>query len=284
VPRPLLAETTAEAAPFMKWAGGKQRLLAQFQPYFPAPGSFAAYLEPFVGGGSVFFHVFGTLKPRRCHLFDGNGDLIETYQAIKDNPEGVIKELTKLRGGHSEEHYYKVRAKIPSTPIARAARIIYLNKTCYNGLYRVNSQGQFNVPMGRYVKPRIFDPENVHAVSHALKNASLERADFRQIQKRAKRNDFVYFDPPYDPLSSTANFTAYTSTNFAREEQAELAEIYRDLDRRGCKLMLSNSDTPFVRELYDGFKVHPILARRNINRSAEKRGPVGEVLVVNYKP
>ena len=268
----------------MKWAGGKQRLLAQFEPYFPKAGTFGAYLEPFVGGGSVFFRVFGALKPRRCHLFDGNGDLIETYQAIKDDPDGVIRELTKLRTGHSETHYYAVRDKLPTSTVARAARIIYLNKTCYNGLYRVNSQGQFNVPMGRYVKPRIFDAENVHACSVALKTASLERADFRQIQKRAKKNDFVYFDPPYDPLSNTANFTAYTRTRFAREDQAELAEIYRELDGRGCKLMLSNSDTKFIRELYRGFSIQMITARRNINSSAKNRGPIGEVLVLNYKP
>jgi len=284
VPRPHPVAVNADVAAFLKWAGGKRRLLAQYQPFFPKTDSFGDYLEPFVGGGSVFFHVLGTLKPRRCHLFDGNHDLIETYQAIKDSPEGVITELTLLRGRHSEDHYYKVRAKVPATLVARAARIIYLNKTCYNGLYRVNSQGQFNVPIGRYVKVRIFDSENVRAVSAALKKASLECSDFRLVQKRANRNDFVYFDPPYDPVSNTANFTGYTSTNFARAEQGELAEIYRELDKRGCKLMLSNSDTPFVRELYKGFTLHPILARRNINRSADKRGPVGEVLVVNYKP
>jgi len=232
----------------------------------------------------VFFHLYRTRTPQRCFLFDRNQDLIDTYRAIANDVNAVIRALSRHRSAHSEEHYYRVRAQQPNklAPASRAARLIYLNKTCYNGLYRVNSRNQFNVPMGRYKNPRIFDPSNLRAVSTVLKDVSLESSDFTGVEKKAKSDDFIYFDPPYQPASATASFTAYTDNRFNESDQSMLAGLFNRLSKQGCKLMLSNSDTPLVRELYAGHRIVSVKARRAINARADRRGAVGEVVVLNY--
>ena len=274
------------ASPFIKWAGGKTQLLSAFEALYPPAEKVDRFIDPFLGGGSVFFHVRRLLKPRRAMLFDRNPDLITTYRAIKEDPEGVIELLLALKSKHSEAHFYKLQAQDASTlsETQQAARFIYLNKTCYNGLYRVNSRNQFNVPMGRYVRPTIVDPANIQSVAKSLAGVHLGHKAFPHVKRVARSGDFVYFDPPYDPVSASASFTAYTAHNFTSDDQAELAHTYEELNQRGCLLMLSNSDTPLIRKLYSGFHIHRVPARRSINTRADKRGSVWEVVVTNYVP
>lgn len=274
----------ASARPFVKWAGGKRAILPQLAPLLPHPGRFTRYLEPFVGSGAVFFLAILPLGPREAILLDGNPDLIDTYRAIQTDVEAVIGALAAHARRHDPAHYYAVRAARPRTLVTRAARLIYLNKTCFNGLYRVNSRGQFNVPIGDRRNTGILDADNLRAVSRALRGVRVETADFRAIAGLAGPGDFVYLDPPYDPASETALFTSYTRHSFTREDQEDLAELYRLLDRRGCRLMLSNSDTPLVRSLYRGFALHPVAAPRMINARGDRRGPVPELAVLNYEP
>jgi DNA adenine methylase len=226
------------------------------------------------------------LEPQRAFLFDRNDDLINTYAVIKRNADEVVRLLLAHRSKHSEAHYYKVRAQDAGTLSAeqRAARFVYLNKTCYNGLYRVNSRNQFNVPIGRYVRPSIVDPHNVKAVAASLAKVHLATKPFTHVTRVAREGDFVYFDPPYDPVSASASFTSYTQHNFGAADQTTLANTFATLHKRGCLLMLSNSDTPFVRELYQDFHIHRVPARRSINTRADKRGSVWEVVVTNYVP
>jgi DNA adenine methylase len=276
-PAPIAGKRTAR--PVVKWAGGKSALLPQFAPHFPRPGTYWRYFEPFLGGGAVFFH----LQPDRSFLFDLNAQLIEVYQVIRDDADGLITALKNYQ--NSPDCFYAARAQNPADlrPTERAARFIFLNHTCYNGLYRVNRQGQFNVPFGRYKNPTICDEPGLRAASAALRNAHLEVADFEIILKLAEPGDLVYFDPPYEPLSPTSSFTSYTSTGFARDDQRRLAEAYRALDRRGCLLMLSNSSAPLISDLYAGFHIHPISARRLINSKADGRGAIAEVLITNFR-
>jgi DNA adenine methylase len=269
--------------PFLKWAGGKSRLLGQFAGLYPC--QFANYHEPFMGSAAVYFHLCGLQAPvKRVRLTDSNAELINCYAVVKDDVDSLIASLAKHKWQHSPDHYYEVRAQAPDalSEVERAARLIYLNKTCYNGLYRVNRRGQFNVPLGSYKNPRIFDPDELRRASRALQNAEIEVAPFAAVARRARKGDFVYFDPPYHPLSSTANFTSYTESAFGEQEQRELAHIFRALDRKGCKVMLSNSWTPFVRNLYKGFRLVEVKAARAINSKAEKRGQVSELVVLNY--
>jgi DNA adenine methylase len=270
--------------PFLKWAGGKGQLLEAFASLYPPAASVTGYHEPFLGSGAVFFDVKRRLSPRRIALADSNGELIETYQAIRDQVDHVIRELQRHARRHGREHYYEVRDQRTQDlfPAARAARLIYLNRTCFNGLYRVNSSGQFNVPMGRYVNPTILDADNLRAVNACLQRTRLATGHFREVLDRARPDDFIYFDPPYVPVSATANFTGYTRGAFGPADQEELAAVYRALDARGCRLMLSNSDTPAARRLYTGFRIERLNARRAINSKAERRGPVGELVVLNY--
>ncbi|MDX2020936.1 MAG: DNA adenine methylase [Deltaproteobacteria bacterium] len=281
-----LAPVEKPAAPFLKWAGGKTQLLSVFESFYPPKAQVTRFIEPFLGGGAVFFHVRRTLEPQRAFLFDRNDDLITTYAAIKSNADEVVRLLLAHRAKHSETHYYKIRAQDAATlpPEQRAARFIYLNKTCYNGLYRVNSRNQFNVPMGRYVRPSIVDPHNVKAVAASLAKVHLATRPFTHVTRVAREGDFVYFDPPYDPVSASASFTSYTQHNFTAEDQTKLAQTFALLSERGCMVMLSNSDTPFVRKLYQNFHIHRVPARRSINTRADKRGSVWEVVVTNYVP
>jgi DNA adenine methylase len=285
VPVPSPAEAEA-GRPFLKWAGGKKQLLTAFTSLYPAPGSVQGYHEPFLGSGAVFFQVRTLLSPERITLSDSNTDLVATFTAVRDEVEAVIRELAHHVRHHGKEHFYRVRDQLPVElfPAARAARLIYLNRTCFNGLYRVNSRGHFNVPMGRYDNPTILDVAGLRAASASLAGTELSAGHFRQVLDRARPGDFVYFDPPYVPVSATADFTAYTQGAFCGEDQAELAQVYRELDARGCRVMLSNSDAPTVRDLYAGYRLHELRARRNINSRADRRGPVGELVVLNYQP
>lgn len=273
--------------PFLKWVGGKGQLLAQFEGLYPAAKDVTRYLEPFVGAGAVFFDVRTVLEPRKVFLSDTNEELINVWRCLQEDAEAVIARLEHHKARHSHDHYYEVRAQDTEhlSPVARAARLIYLNRTCFNGLYRVNSKGLFNVPVGRYKNPRIVDAENLRAVSAAVRGATIRVAHFRETLKVARPGDFVYFDPPYDPLSQTASFTSYTQGSFGPADQVELADVFAKLARLGCRVMLSNSNTPFIRKLYKAFDVRTdVMASRRINSRADKRGPVSEVVVLSYEP
>ena len=265
------------AAPFLKWAGGKKSLLKQYGDYLPNPDEINHYYEPFIGSAALFFH----LQPARATLSDINGQLIDVYRSVQQR---VTKVIAALRPHRNEEaHFYAVRAQDPATltPAERAARLIFLNKTCYNGLYRENGQGQFNVPFGRYKNPNICDEERLKLASRALKGVRLRTADFAKVVAKAGPGDFVYFDPPYAPLSATSSFTSYSRHGFDADDQRRLAATFRELSERGCRLMLSNSSAPLIYELYDGFTLVPIQARRAINSKADSRGPVKELLILN---
>lgn len=265
------------ATPFVKWAGGKGQLLDQLEPLLP--DRFDAYLEPFLGGGAFYL----ALEPARAILADCNEDLIATYRVIRDRLDDLLAELDTHR--HEEAYYYDVRAQRPDalSPVGRAARFIYLNKSCYNGLYRVNRSGHFNVPFGRYrTAPRLYSEANLRRVAALLACADLALAPYQQTLDRARPGDFVYVDPPYHPLSATASFTAYTAAAFDAADQRELARWYRLLDRRGCRLMLSNSSAPLIRELYADFRIVEVQAHRMINSNAGARGAITELVVLNY--
>ncbi|MBI3242008.1 MAG: DNA adenine methylase [Chloroflexi bacterium] len=286
---PSLTSRLANAPkPFLKWAGGKTQLLSQLQPLFPR--QFSGYHEPFVGSAAVYFHLYnliqsGELKAslKRVSLTDSNEELINCYRAVRDDVEAVIEILADHKENHSRRYYYAVRAERQphQNNVERAARLIYLNKTCYNGLYRVNRKGLFNVPMGRYKNPGIFDPDELRAASRALDGVSIEVADFRDVLKRARKDDFVYFDPPYYPLSKTASFTSYTMQPFGKFEHESLALVARALDEKGCRVMVNNSWSDYTRRLYFGFKRVELKANRSINSKAAKRGKISEMVVVN---
>ncbi|HRU39583.1 MAG TPA: DNA adenine methylase, partial [Candidatus Goldiibacteriota bacterium] len=269
-----LQERPIKAEPFLKWAGGKGQLLNDFVRLFPA--KFNNYMEPFVGGGAVFFylHSNGLLDGKKSVLIDSNKDLITAYKSIKDinKLKTIIKALSNGKYLNNEDNFYKVRKEEPKSEVEKTARLIYLNKTCFNGLYRVNSKGKFNVPFGRYNNPLICDSENLNAVNNALANTELVNGDFTIALEYAEKGDFVYFDPPYQPVSKTANFTGYTKNSFGEKDQQRLAEVYKKLDKRGCKLMLSNSDVKFIRGLYKGYRIEIVKAKRMINCKAAKRG------------
>lgn len=272
-----LSTLTISPKPFLKWAGGKSRLIAQYQPYLPK--NVRTYYEPFLGGGALFFH----LKPQRAILSDINPELVNVYVCVRDCVEAVIATLENHAAHHSQAYYYQVRNDEPRSSVEKAARLIYLNRTCFNGLYRVNRHGQFNVPMGRYKNPRICNPELLRATSDVLKNATLTEQPFDQILTESpSEQDFVYFDPPYHPLSDTSNFTAYSRSVFGETEQIRLRDAFAALSERGAKVALSNSDCPFVRVLYQGFQIHTISATRAINSQPAKRGKITEVLVTSY--
>lgn len=273
----LSLETLISPRPFLKWVGGKGQLISQYEPFFPT--AFLTYYEPFLGGGAIFFR----LLPRQAVLTDINPELVNVYCTVRDRVEAVIQHLEIHQRRHSQTYYYDVRANPGKTAVEKAARLIYLNKTCYNGLYRENSKGQFNVPMGRYKAPKICHPELLRAVSQALKQTQIAEQPFDSVLKLAQTShDFVYFDPPYYPISLTSRFTEYNRYAFSEADQIRLRDTFAQLAARGVKVMLSNSDCPFIRNLYQGFNIHPILAARSINSNAEKRGKITEVLVTSY--
>jgi DNA adenine methylase len=266
------------ASPIVKWVGGKTKLLPDLLARMPE--SFGRYYEPFAGGAALFFR----LAPKRAVLADSNPDLIGLYQAVANDVNAVIRRLQAHRDNHDESHYYEMRTRWNdrdqqwSTP-ERAAAFIYLNKTCFNGLWRVNRAGAFNVPIGRYVDPPICVPDTLRAAQQVLSRAEIRRADYRTAVKDAKAGDFLYFDPPYDPVTPTANFTSYTADSFGPDEQRALADTARELVARGCMVMLSNSDTPFIRSIYKGFRVDRVKCARAINSNAAKRGDVDELII-----
>jgi DNA adenine methylase len=240
------------------------------------------HIEPFVGGGALFFWR----QPARALLCDINGALIDTYQAVREDVETVIRRLSELARGHNTDRYYEVRDRYNAdkrlSRATRAATFLYLNKTCFNGLHRVNRSGHFNVPVGRYENPRIVDPDKLRAASRLLAAVDLRCERFESLLGLAKPGDFVYFDPPYEPVSRTANFTSYDSEGFSRQDQVRLRDVFSELDRRGCKLMLSNSDVPVIRELYSKYRIDQVAALRAISCDARNRGRVSEVVVRNY--
>ena len=275
----------AEAQPFLKWVGGKSQLLAQFDRFFPR--EIERYVEPFIGGGAVFFHLKARFPKMQASLRDDNAELINCYQAVRDN----VKELMRRLDEHvrqfqteGERYYYLVRSQHQlADPLERAARMIFLNKTCFNGLWRVNARGEFNVPIGSYKKISLYDRNNLLAASDSLRGVGLGVNDFRKTIAATGPEDFVYVDPPYFPLSATSNFTSYTRKDFGVEAQRELAALYADAARRGVRLMLSNSNTDLIEKLYRDFQIHYVRARRAINCQGDKRGAISEILVLSYE-
>ena len=265
-------------SPFLKWAGGKSQLLGDILRRLPSPIT-GTYIEPFVGGGAVFFELTRLKRLTRARLADANPELVDAYRAIRDHVEDVIVALG--RHVNEEDHFYAVRAEDPATmPLAqRAARTLFLNRVGFNGLYRVNASGQFNVPFGRYKNPRICDPVGLRAASEALACAELTTADFADVCATAGPGDVVYLDPPYLPLSETANFTSYAKLAFGEPEHRRLAEVFGAAVDRGAYLLLSNSDVPLARKLFRGFKVVTVEATRSINSKGDRRGKVNEILV-----
>lgn len=288
-PVPALRAANTEAQPFLKWAGGKSQLLEQFAPFFPA--SIRSYCEPFLGGGAVFFHLKARFPKMRAVLCDNNEELINCYQVVRDAVQDLMSHLDEHQQqfrAQGEPYYYFVRAQRKLAGVVeRASRMIFLNKTCYNGLWRVNGSGQFNVPVGSYRpdKVSLYDRSNLLAASQALQDVDLLVRDFCQTLAAADAGDFLYVDPPYYPLSPTSNFTSYTKEEFGQAEQKELAALFSRAAQRGAQLMLSNSDTPLIRNLYAGyagFKLKTVQARRAVNCDGTKRGRVSELLVLTY--
>ncbi len=275
--------------PFVKWVGGKRQLIQQFREddLYPPEGfdsKFATYFEPFVGGGAMFFD----LLPKKAYLSDMNEELVTTYNIIKSDVDGLIRKLKLHKKNDSKEYFLKVRAldvkKLSEVNIA--ARFIYLNRTCFNGLYRVNGSGKFNVPYAANKNPLICDEENLRKVHVAMKHTTIKHQDYSKVLEKAKKGDFVYFDPPYYPVSKTASFTSYTKYGFLKKEQEKLRDVFVALSRKGCFVMLSNSDTPFINELYSNLgkkiRIEKVFAGRAINSKGSGRGKVKEVVVINY--
>lgn len=266
--------------PFLKWAGGKRQLISQMENFFPK--NYNRYIEPFVGGGAVFFH----LLPDNSIISDNNPDLINCYKVIKEDIEDLIKSLKKHK--YEKNYYYEIRAldRDPKkfaevSNVEKASRSIYLNKSGYNGLYRVNSKGFFNVPFGRHKNPKICDEPNLRKVSRALENVEIYLGSFEICLDFAEEGDFIYLDPPYFPLTDTALFTSYTKNSFNRSSQIKLFEVFEELDKRGCKIILSNSYSEFILDLYKDFRIVTLKAKRNINSNSHKRGLINEVLILN---
>lgn len=269
--------------PFVKWAGGKRQLLPVIQKYLPK--TFTTYYEPFVGGGALLFH----LQPQKAVLNDFNEELVNVYRVIKENPQELVTDLKKHK--NNAEYFYAIREldrkkdfkKLSN--IERASRVIYLNKTCYNGLYRVNSAGEFNSPFGNYKNPNVANERTILAVSKYLNdnNITILRGDFADAVKNIKKNAFVYFDPPYHPLSASANFTGYVQGGFDEQEQIRLRDLCIELDTKGVKFLLSNSATSFTKKLYQTFTVDYVKANRFVNSVAKKRAAIDEILVRNYE-
>ncbi len=272
--------------PFVKWAGGKRQIIDKLIKYSPV--EFNTYFEPFVGGGALLFE----LSPDKAVINDYNAELINVYECLKDEKKykKMCSELNKYETLHSEEFYFEIRnldrdkAKFNKMPdYKRASRTIYLNKACFNGLYRVNSKNEFNVPFNKKTKVNTYDGENLLVIHYLLnfKDIKILNCDFEESIKDAKKNDFIYFDPPYD--SDTQTFNSYTENGFDKEEQKRLAKVFKELDNRGCYVMLSNHNTKLVHELYKDYHIHVIQAKRNINANGQKRGKVEEVIITNYE-
>ena len=270
-----------EAKPFVKWAGGKRQLLDELTKGLPV---FNDYHEPFLGGGAMFFRLEAMNKVKTAHLSDSNAELINTYGIIKNEVFELMSELAAPLYANNEVAFYKIRALTPTSKVERAARFIYLNKTAFNGLYRVNSKGGFNVPFGKYDNPKILDSQNLLLVHRALQKDELHCGDFNIVLKNAQKGDLVYFDPPYMPISKTSNFTGYTKDGFFEKEQETLMRTFKTLDSRGCHVLLSNSNSELTAELYAEFEPEIVHANRMINCKGNKRGKIEELIVRNWEP
>jgi DNA adenine methylase len=272
--------------PFLKWVGGKRQLLPVLRKYIPRDFNRHRYYEPFVGGGALFMD----LQPSNATINDANGELTNCYEVIRDNPQELLDSLKKHQ--NTSEYFYALR-ELDRKPefqnlnaVERASRIIYLNKTCYNGLFRVNSQGQFNTPFGDYKNPTYANEVSILALSDYLNESHIEilNVDYEIAVLNARRRDFIYFDPPYDPVSDTASFTGYNLDKFGKKEQKELKSLCDDLTNRGCRVLLSNSDTQFIRDLYNNaekYTIVEVVANRTVNSVATGRGKVTELLIFN---
>ena len=276
----VLEQLKSETYPIVKWVGGKRQLM--FELIKNMPKSYNRYFEPFIGGGALFFE----LQPEQDYISDMNEELINLYSVVRDNVYELIKDLSKHEV--SKEYFLEIR-NIDRTEqytelsdVERASRFIYLNRTCFNGMYRVNSQGQFNVPFGHYKNPRIIDENNLLNCSELLKKTEIKCADFSEILTKVKKGDLVYFDPPYVPLNETSSFTSYTKDGFDINMQFKLRDVCDELDNKGVKFILSNSDTKLVNELYVNYEIKKVFASRQINANADGRGKITEVLVRNY--
>ena len=276
----VLEKLEKETYPIVKWVGGKRQLM--FELLKNMPKSYNRYFEPFIGGGALFFE----LQPENAYISDMNEELINLYSVVRGSVYELIVDLNKHEV--SKEYFLEIR-NLDRTDeyknlsnVQRASRFIYLNRTCFNGLYRVNSQGQFNVPFGNYKNPRIVDKNNLLNCSELLKNTEINCSDFSEILTKVKKGDFVYFDPPYVPLNETSSFTSYTKDGFDMDMQFKLREVCDELDSMGVMFMLSNSDTKFVNELYSNYEIKKVFASRAVNANAEGRGKITEVLVRNY--
>jgi DNA adenine methylase len=281
-------KATKKAKPFLKWVGGKGQLLEQFESLLPK--KYNTYFEPFIGGGAVFFSI----NPQKAHINDINETLVNTYSHIKNDIEKLIKSLKKLEKefiskdtDSRKDFYYSLREKynsLPADDFKKSLYFLFFNKTAFNGVYRENSKGGFNVPMGSYKNPKIVDEENLRAVSSALSKTKITSGSFYDAVKNAKAGDFVYFDPPYHPLSETSSFTSYSKDSFSKADQIKLRDLFVELDKKGVYVMLSNSSTPFIQEIYSGYTQIPVFANRMINSKADKRGKILEVVIINYDP
>ena len=270
-------------APFLKWVGGKRQLMSAIKDLIPK--NYTNYYEPFIGGGAVLFG----LQPKKAVINDCNEELINVYQTIKENPEELIFDLKTHK--NESDYFYKLRGldrekKFENlSNVKKASRVIYLNKTCYNGLYRVNSSGEFNSPFGRYKNPNIVNETTIKAVSKYLNNNDITilNEDFEESVKKTKKNVFVYFDPPYHPVSTNSNFTGYVQGGFDKDKQCRLKCLCDELDEKGVKFLLSNSATQFIEELYKDYNISYVKANRAINSNGKKRGEIDEVLIRNYE-
>jgi DNA adenine methylase len=304
-------ESQIKAKPFLKWAGGKGQLLEQFAGFYPAGlknREIEHFYEPFIGGGAVFFDVAQRYQIKSAGLYDINDELILTYKVVQEEVDSLIEQLDKLKRRYEKlneagqkEFYYGIRQDFNDNKsrvdfnryskkwVVRAAQIIFLNRTCFNGLFRFNSKGEFNVPQGSYKNPKILDGKNLQKASEILQIAEIKQGDFKQVEKDMKDHSFVYFDPPYRPISKTSGFTSYSANPFGDKEQIELSGLFHRLHKKGAKLMLSNSDPKhtdpednFFDDIYKDYHLSRVPAKRIINSDASKRQEINEIIVTNY--
>jgi DNA adenine methylase len=273
--------------PFVKWAGGKRQLIPILNENLP--DTFGTYFEPFLGGGALLFHMLTERQGQKCSISDLNSDLVLSYTTIRDRTEALITSLKNHERNYqkdSKSYYYSIRESNPRSQIEKTSRLIFLNRTCFNGLYRVNSKGKFNVPLGKYSNPNIVNEDNLRSVSHILQSrkVAIQCRDFESVLRDAKKGDLVYFDPPYQPVSDTANFTSYTNKDFTYDDLSRLAELCMDLDSKGCRVLLSNSNSKEVADMFSAkpWKVNKIRANRSINSNSKKRTGHFELLIRNY--
>lgn len=295
--------------PFVKWVGGKSKLIPQMEQYYPKElkeNKIDVYIEPFIGGGAILIDILKKYNIKKIYAFDINKSLINCYNIIKDKVDSLVLELKKLEEEYlklddenRKEYYYDIRKKYNSINIEnekealeKTTYFIFLNKTCFNGLYRENRRGQFNVPIGKYKNPTICDEKNLIELSKLIKNVTFINGDYRESYKYIEENTFIYFDPPYRPINKTSSFTSYSKEDFNDENQKELGEYFRKINdnNSNVKLMLSNSnpknnneEDDFFEQIYNGFKINEIKANRMINSNKEKRGKISELLITNYE-